>query len=178
MMWVEAARAASTSPRENAVVSSRFGCTCKLPGACTCGASGAIASERIGHRLIYFVIDVDLVRGLARVEHRIRHHQRENIADAARGLADGDKDRQVRNRKTGAALPGNIARGEDPFNARHGLRRRSIDRENLGARVRTQQRARRAACRGRACRPRKAFRREPVRAPDIARAMFLSHSRA
>ncbi len=51
MMCVEAASAASTSPRENAVVSSRFGCTCRLPGACTCGAPGSIACERVRHRL-------------------------------------------------------------------------------------------------------------------------------
>ncbi len=101
---------------------------------------GQHCRERVGHRLVHFVINSDLVRGLSRVESRVGYHQRQNIADAARGLADGHEDRQVRNRETRAALSGNIGRCENPLHARHRLRRRRIDRQNLGARVRTQHR--------------------------------------
>ena len=96
--------------------------------------------ERIGHRLVHFVIDFDLVRGLARVERRVGHYQRENIADAARGFADRHENRQVGNREAGAALSGYIGRRENPFHARHRLRARRVDGQNLRARMRAQHR--------------------------------------
>ena len=66
--------------------------------------------ERIRHRLKHFVIDLDLGRGLARVERGVRDYQRQNIADATGGFADRDEDRQVGNCKPGAALSGNVGR--------------------------------------------------------------------
>ena len=101
---------------------------------------GQHCREGVRYRLQHFVIDSDLVRGLAGVEGSVCHDQSENIANATRGLADGYKDRQIGNRKTGAALSGNIRRGKNSFHTRHGLRLRRINRQNLRAWVRAQQR--------------------------------------
>ncbi len=114
----------------------------QIAGSMHLGRAGLHRGEWVRHRGVNFVIDFDLARGLARVEGRIGYHQSENIADAASGFADGDKDRQVWNRETGAPLPGNIGRGEDPFHARHRLRLRSINRYHFCARMRAQQRSR------------------------------------
>jgi len=102
--------------------------------------AGQHRDERIRHRLVNVVIHLDLVRGLSCMESRICHHERENIADAARCFAGRQENRQVRNRKARAALARNISRGEDSFHARHRLRNRSVDPENFRPRVRTQQR--------------------------------------
>jgi hypothetical protein len=45
MMCADCAKAASTSPRENAVVSSTLSCTHRLPGGWTCGEPGSIAAN-------------------------------------------------------------------------------------------------------------------------------------
>ena len=134
--------------------------------------------EGVRHRFIHFVIDFDFVGGLARVECRVGYYQRENIAHATGGFANRDKNRQVGNRETRAALSRNIGRGEDPFYALAWLappRYRSPELSRAGADSSVQ---RRAASQGHACRPRKAFRPAPVRFPDIAKETSRSHSRA
>ena len=73
--------------------------------------------ERIGDRLEHLVVDFDLRRGLPRVELRVGHDHREEIADAAGRLADGDKQRQVGNGEARATLAGHIARREDPLDS-------------------------------------------------------------
>ena len=96
--------------------------------------------KRIRHRLVDFVVDSDLVRGLARVEDRVSYNESENISDATRGLADRDKNRQVGNRQARTARPRNIRRGEDPHDARHGERNGGLNRQNFRARMRAQDR--------------------------------------
>ena len=97
-------------------------------------------SKRIGHRSKDFVVDLHFVRGLARVEGGVGDHQREHIAHAAGGLADRHKNGQIGNRQARAALSGNIGRGENLHDSRHGRGRGGINRQNLGARVRAQHR--------------------------------------
>ena len=88
--------------------------------------------ERIGDRLVDFVIDFDFVRGLPRVESGVGDNQREHVTHAASGFANRDKDG-----KSGIARPvprsaRHIGCGENLHHSRARQRVRSVNRENLG----------------------------------------------
>ena len=75
--------------------------------------------ERIGERLEHLVVDLDLRRGLTRVELRVGDDHRQEVCDAAGDLALGDEQRLIGIVEAGAAEPGNVGRGEDAHDAGH-----------------------------------------------------------
>ena len=97
MTCAAVASAASTSPREKAVDRLQHVRRPRREGLRRMHQrrAGLQRLERIGERLEHLVVDLDLRRGLARVELRVGDDHREEVGDAAGQLAFGDEHRLI-----------------------------------------------------------------------------------
>ncbi len=137
MTCAAVASAASTSPRENAVVGCRMFDGSRREGVRRMHQRrpGLQRLERIGERLEDLVVDPYLRGGLAGMELRVGDDHRQEVGHAAGELAFGDEDRLIGIVQALSAEARHVGGGEHADDARHGRGFLDVDLQDARARM-------------------------------------------